>query len=64
MNTGDLFSQRVSLTTEVPPDCQGGLHSYALLTLPPTSHVRSVSLDFGDFVYGTSWTQIFNNTQP
>jgi len=47
----------------VPPDCRLGLHSHALLTIPPTSHVRSVSLDFEDFAYGTSWTEIFNSTQ-
>jgi len=46
----------------VPPDCRIGLHSHALLTIPRTSHVRSVSLDFKDFAYGTSWTQIFNST--
>jgi len=48
----------------VPPDCRISLHSYALLTIPPTSRIRSVSLDFEDFAYGTSWTQIFDNTQP
>ena len=48
----------------VPPDCRMGLHSHALLTIPPTSHVRSVSLDFENSTYGTSWTQIFNSTQP
>ena len=44
----------------VPLNCHAGLHSPALLTIPPTSHTRSVALDFEDFVYGTSWTQIFN----
>jgi len=43
----------------VPPDCRAGLHSPALLTIPPTSHVRSVSLDFEDFAFGTSWAQMF-----
>ena len=42
----------------VPSDCRAGLHSPALLTLPLTSHIRSVSLDFDNFVFGTSWTQI------
>jgi len=46
----------------VPPDCRISLHSHAFLTIPPPSHVRSVSLDFKDFAYGTSWTQIFNST--
>ena len=45
----------------VPPDCCTGLYSPALLTIPPTSHTRSVSLDFEDFVFGTSWTRIFNS---
>ena len=44
----------------VPPDCRLGLHSPALLTIPLTSHFRSVSLNFEDFAFGTSWTQIFN----
>jgi len=48
----------------VPPDCRAGLHSPALLTIPPTSHTRSVSLDFEDFAFGTSWTQIFPGSRP
>jgi len=47
----------------VPSDCRVGLHSPAPMTFPPTSRFRSVSLDFKDFAYGTSWTQIFNSTQ-
>ena len=43
----------------VPTECRTGLHSPALLTIPPTSHTRSVTLDFQNFVYGTSWTEIF-----
>jgi len=45
----------------VPTDCCIGLHSPALLTIPPTSHTRSVTLDFEDFVFGTSWAEIFNS---
>jgi len=45
----------------VPHDYRKGLHSPALLTLPLTSHHRSVSLDFDDFAFGTSWTQMFIN---
>jgi WD40 repeat protein len=46
----------------VPSDCRTGLHSPALLTIPVTSDIRSVSLvDFEEFAYGTSWTKIFNN---
>ena len=48
----------------VPLDCCTGLHSSALLTIPPASHTRSVTLDFEDFVYGTSWSQIFNSAYP
>ena len=42
----------------VPHDCREGLHSPAILTIPLTSPIRSVSLDFDDFAFGTSWTQI------
>ena len=45
-------------------DCCTGLHSPALLTIPPMSHTQSVSLDFSDFVFGTSWSQIFNGVKP
>ena len=48
----------------VPPDCCTGLHSPALLMIPSMSHTRSVALNFDDFVFGTSWTQIFNSTNP
>jgi len=44
----------------VPQDCRVGLHSPALFTIPLTSPVRSVSLQFEEFTFGTSWTQIFN----
>ena len=48
----------------VPTDCYTGLNSPALLTIPPTSHTRTVTLDFDDFVYGTSWAQIFEGANP
>ena len=48
----------------VPPDCRAGLHSPALLTMPSTSPVRSVSLQFEEFAFGTSWTQISNAAYP
>ena len=48
----------------VPHDCRAGLHSPALLTIPRASHERSVSLDFDDFAFGTSWTQMFRNAPP
>ena len=49
----------------VPPNCHRGLHSPTLLTIPDlTSHVRSVSLDFENSAFGTSWTQIFMSAQP
>ena len=47
----------------VPPDCRRGLHSPALLTLPRDSPVRSVSLDFDDIAFGTSWADIFNGAR-
>ena len=45
----------------VPPDCRSGLHSPAVLTIPLTSHIRSISLDFSDFAFGSFWTQIFRS---
>ena len=48
----------------VPPDCRTGLHSPALLTIPVTSNIRSVSLDFTDFAFGTSWTHVLKCAQP
>ena len=47
----------------VPHDCRTGLHSPALLTIPLTSRSRSVSLDSNNFVFGTSWTQIFKDAR-
>jgi WD40 repeat protein len=47
----------------VPPAYRRGLHTHALLTIPQTSHIRSVSLDFEHFVYGTAWSQIFESVQ-
>ena len=47
----------------VPPDCRTGLHSPALLTIPLASKIRSVSLDFTEFAFGTSWTQVFKCAQ-
>ena len=43
----------------VPHDCRKTLHSPAVMTIPLTSPNRSVSLDFDDFAFGTSWSQIF-----
>ena len=48
----------------VPPDSLAGLHSPALLTIPLTSPVRSVSLHFDEFAFGKSWTQISNTVRP
>jgi len=45
----------------VPHACREGLHSPAIMTIPLTSHDRSVSLDFDDFAFGTSWSQIFKS---
>jgi len=48
----------------VPQDCRAGLHSPALLTIPLTSLVRPVFLQFKQFTFGSSWTQIFNTAHP
>ena len=45
----------------VPHDCRECLHSPVVLTIPLTSRNRSVSLDFDDFAFGTSWSQIFES---
>ena len=45
----------------VPLDSHAGLHSPALITIPFTSNVRSVSLDFEDFAFATAWTEIYNS---
>src|SRR5258706_537205 len=45
----------------VPYDLRTGVHSPAILTIPLTSPTRNVSLDFDDFAFGTSWTQIFKS---
>ena len=45
----------------VPLDCRIGLHSPALITMPLISDIRSVSLDFEEFAFGTAWTQISNS---
>jgi len=47
----------------VPLDCRRGLHSPALITIPMTSDLRSVSLGFDDFAFGTAWTEIFSTAQ-
>ena len=61
---GWLKDSEGNLLYWVPKDCRMGLHSPALMTIPRTSDIRSVSLDFEGFIFGTSWTQIFNITQP
>jgi WD40 repeat protein len=48
----------------VPSECRVGLHSPIYLTIPRTSRVRPVCLDFEDCAIGTSWTQIFKSAQP
>ena len=45
----------------VPHECRFSVHSPALMTIPLPSRHRSVSLDFDDIEFGTSWTQIFKS---
>ena len=45
----------------VPHDCRKRVHSPAVMTIPLTSCKGTVSLDFDDFAFGTSWTQIFKS---
>ncbi len=60
---GWVRDARKGLLYWVPPDCRAGLHSPSPLTIPPTSHTRSVSLDFEEFAFGTSWANIFSGGQ-
>ena len=60
---GWVRDSRGGLLYWVPLDCREGLHSPALITMPLTSGIRSVPLDFEDFAFGTAWTQIFSNEQ-
>ena len=48
----------------VPHDCRVSVHSPAVMTIPLSSRNRSVSLDFADFAFGTSWSQIFKSVPP
>ena len=61
---GWVIDSEGSLLYWVPRDYRVGLYSPALLTLPPTSPFRSVSLQFDEFAFGTSWTQILKAVPP
>ena len=58
------LTQRVVHHIWVPSDCRAGLHSSALLAIPLTSNVGSVSLDSTDCALGSSWTQVLGCAQP
>ncbi len=45
----------------VPHDCHKSVHSPVVMTIPLTSCKGTVTLDFDDFAFGTSWTQIFKS---
>jgi hypothetical protein len=45
----------------VPHDCRKRVHSPAVMTIPLTSRKGTVTLDFDDFAFGTSWSQIFKS---
>src|SRR5258706_10341370 len=45
----------------VPHECRISVHSPAVMTIPLTSCKGTVSLDFDDFAFGTSWSQIFKS---
>ena len=42
----------------VPEDCRRGLTCPAVLTIPNTGRQKCVRIDFTQFQYGTSWTNI------
>ncbi len=45
----------------VPHECRSSVHSSALMTIPVISHYRSVSFDFDNIAFGTSWTRILKS---
>jgi len=45
----------------VPHYCRKSVNSPAVMTIPLTSRKGTVILDFDDFAFGTSWTQIFKS---
>ncbi len=47
----------------VPHDCRPRVHSPAVMTIPLTSRKGTISLDFDDFAFGTSWSQIFESAR-
>ena len=49
------------LLHSVPHEFRRGVHSPAVMTIPLTSRKGTVSLDFDDFAFGTSWSQIFKS---
>lgn len=63
-NNGWVTDAEVGLLYCVPPECRASLYSPALLTIPLTSNVRSVSLDSTDCALGSSWTQVLECAQP
>ena len=58
---GWVMDSQGGLLYWVPHYCRTTVHSPALLTIPLTSPNRSISLDFDDFAFGTSWTQILKS---
>ncbi len=45
----------------VPHEYRKRVHSPAVMTIPRTSRRGTVTLDFDDFAFGTSWSQIFKS---
>ena len=43
----------------VPHECRKSVHSPAVMTIPLASRNGTVTLDFDDFAFGTSWSQIY-----
>ena len=45
----------------VPHDYRKRLHSPAIMTIPLTSRKGTVTLDFDDFAFGTTWSEIYKS---
>jgi len=58
---GWVKDSEVGLLYWVPHGCRTGLHAPPVLMIPITSRNRSVCLDFDDFAFGTSWSQIYKS---
>lgn len=53
---------RKGLLFWVPDDCRHGLICPAVITIPTDGRHRRVRLEFANFKYGDSWSQVYKDT--